>query len=341
MNDTAMTKFAETLFSNYDASQIHARNHRNAIVMYSGGMDSTVALWWALDHYENVRILTVNYNQPHVIEIGHAEKIVSLNKTNHRIIRADFPKDFWGLQNHLTRGQACLMTSFAALDIGHEGADIVMGILSTDLYGDCDRNFLDSLAGVLYHDDDTEKIGIATPLRAVRNKTDVIAMGFYYGAPTELTWTCRDPFQGKPCHSCPQCRARDNALESFFSAYGINEQEYSAWNACFGSPFHPIFREPSHDLKVLASAYILAGGLKNSIPCLCYDAPDGTCRIASHIHAADHLPKKSRFLNVLPVSGELDDHSRWEICICEDETIAFTDRLPDIDVIEQALVRKA
>ena len=31
-----------------DKTQIHARNNKNAIVMYSGGLDSTVALWWTI-----------------------------------------------------------------------------------------------------------------------------------------------------------------------------------------------------------------------------------------------------------------------------------------------------
>ena len=38
----------------FDNSQIHERNGKNAIVMLSGGLDSAVALWWALDRYENI-----------------------------------------------------------------------------------------------------------------------------------------------------------------------------------------------------------------------------------------------------------------------------------------------
>ena len=154
MKDTTINLFSSGLLSKapvFDAENIHAQNHKNAIVMFSGGMDSTVSLWWALDNYENVEILIVDYNQPHAIEIDHAFNIAKMVDAKHQKLKVDFPTSFWGIENHLTRGQACLMTSLAALNISHDGADIVMGILSTDNYGDCDREFLDHIASVLFH----------------------------------------------------------------------------------------------------------------------------------------------------------------------------------------------
>lgn len=51
-----------------DESEIHCNNKKNAIVMYSGGLDSTVSLFWALDHYKSVKVLIVDYNQQHSME---------------------------------------------------------------------------------------------------------------------------------------------------------------------------------------------------------------------------------------------------------------------------------
>lgn len=240
----------------FDESQIHARNHKNAIVMFSGGADSTVTLWWALDNYENVKVLTIDYNQPHVIEVDHANIIAKMANVKHQQIKVDIPHSFWGIENHLTRGQACLMTSLAALDISHDGADIVEGILRMDLYGDCNRDFLDAIAGVLYHDADWNSIGIATPLRAVQDKTDVFALGYQYGVPINLTWTCRDPLDGKPCHRCIQCKERDNALDSFFKKYNIDKDTYEKWTSVLGSPYHPQFCDVSRDLEIIVQAYI-------------------------------------------------------------------------------------
>ena len=327
----------------FDGSQIHARNHKNAIVMFSGGVDSTVSLWWALDNYENVKVLTVDYNQPHVIEVEHAKEIATMTNVIHQKIKLDIPQSFWGIENHLTRGQACLMTSLAALDISHDGADIVEGILRTDFYGDCDRDFLDSIAGVLYHDDDRKSIGIATPLRAVQDKADVIALGYQYGIPFNLTWTCRNPKDGEPCHQCMQCRQRDNALQDFYARYNIDESDHKKWMGVLGSPYHPHFCDVPHDLKIFAQAYLQAGAFKQGKPSWCYYAPDGTRRISSHIQSA-HNPvflSHGDLVNTISVHGYLDDHYRWEVCICVDGSVAATNRLPELSTVERALIEKA
>lgn len=327
----------------FDESQIHARNHKNAIVMFSGGVDSAVALWWALDNYENVKVLIVDYNQPHVIEVEHANVIAEMVNVIHQKIKVGIPSSFWGIENHLTRGQACLMTSLAALDISHDGADIVEGILRTDLYGDCDRDFLDAIAGVLYHYADWNSIGIATPLRAVQDKTDVLALGYQYGVPINLTWTCRDPQAGKPCHRCMQCEQRDNAMESFFKKYNVDEDTYQEWMNVLGSPYHPLFCDVSRDLTIIAQAYIQAGAFKQGTPSWCYLAPDGTKRVSTHIHAVrdPHYLAQGELLNVISAHGYLDDHYRWEVCISADGSVATTDRLPESSVIERALIEKA
>ena len=327
----------------FDKSQTHERNGKNATVMLSGGLDSAVALWWALDRYENMKALTVDYNQPHIIEVDHAKQFARLTGIPHQIIKVDFPLDFWGLENHLTRGQACLMTSLAAIDISHDGLDIVMGILKTDMYGDCDRNFLDSLANVLFHPNDWNPIGIATPLRAVKDKTDVIAWGYQLGVPTNLTWTCREPLSGKPCHRCMQCQQRDSAYDEFFRRYRINEDDYFNWNSVLGSPYHPFFHEAPRDLAVFTEAFLQAGAFKTGVDCYCYDAPDGTKRVSSHIKSVDgiEIPTSHSLVKAIAIHGFLDDGYRWEVCLCADGTVAYTERLPISDIIETALIKKA
>ena len=327
----------------FDNSQIHERNGKNAIVMLSGGLDSAVALWWALDHYENIKALTVDYNQPHVLEIEHATQLANLTGIYHQMIKVDFPLNFWGLESHLARGQAWLITSLAAIEISRDGLDIVMGILKTDMYGDCNRDFLDSLAGVLFHPNDWNPIGIATPLRAVEDKTDVMAWGYQLGVPADITWSCRDPFDGKPCHRCIQCQQRDFAYNEFFKRYKINEEDYNNWNSVLGSPFHPFFHEASRELEVIIEAFLQAGAFKTGIDCYCYDAPDGTKRVSSHIKSIGDLkiPTSHSIIKAVAASGFLNDGYRWEVCLCADGTVAYTDRLPLSNVIEAALIKKA
>lgn len=346
MKDTTINSFSSGLLAKapvFNAENIHAKNHKNAIVMFSGGMDSTVSLWWALDNYENVEVLIVDYNQPHVIEIDKAFNIARMVDVKHQKLKVDFPTSFWGIENHLTRGQACLMTSLAALNISHDGADIVMGILSTDNYGDCDRDFLDHIASVLFHPNDWADIGIATPLRALKSKSDVIALGYQYGAPLSLSWTCRDPMNGEPCHNCMQCRQRDEAFEAFYLDYGISQAEYDKWSSIHASPYHPYFRKVSRDIHIVVEAFLQAGGFKHGKKCYVYTSPDGKQRVSTHISSMEpfsHAGSDS-FMDLISVHGYMPNNYRWELCVCSDGTIAATDILPDVSTIEEALVKKA
>lgn len=330
---------------NFNNNEIHNKNSDNAIVMFSGGMDSTVALIWALNNYKNVKVLTIDYNQPHVIETKVAEKILNLLGVQHQLIKVDLPKEFWGINNYLTRGQACFMTSIAALDIGHEGADIVLGILKTDFYGDCNREFLDLLADVLDHPDDWDKIGIATPLRAVNNKASVIALGYKFGAPMSATWTCRHPVNDSPCFICMQCKERERAKKDFKNEYGVSWTTLCEWQNIWGSPYHPSFENASRELEILASSFSNVGGLNSCNRGWKYLAPDGKSRISSLIKNPN--PELIKNYNHgeecmhIRAHGFFDDGELWEVCICEDGTVAATERIPDLEVIEKKLIGEA
>lgn len=329
----------------FNKNEIHNRNGKNAIIMFSGGMDSTVALMWALNNYKNVKVITIDYNQPHNIETKIAEKILNLFDVQHQLIKVDLPKEFWGLKNFLTRGQACFMTSIAALDIGHEGADIVLGILKTDFYGDCDREFLDSLASVLDHPNDWDIIGIATPLRAVNNKASVIALGYKFGAPMNASWTCRHPVNDSPCFTCMQCKEREKAKLDFDNDYGVGWNTLCKWQNVLGSPYHPSFENSSKELEILASSFSNVGGLNACYKGWKYLSPDGQLRISSLIKNPNpemienyHLGEECMHIRA---HGFFDDGEMWEVCICKDGTVAATERIPNLELIEKKLIEEA
>ena len=60
------------------------QNNSNALVIFSGGLDSTTCLLWALKNYDNVFTITYNYNQTHKIETDYAQKIVNLLNSSYR-----------------------------------------------------------------------------------------------------------------------------------------------------------------------------------------------------------------------------------------------------------------
>lgn len=328
----------------FDETEIHCRNHERAIVVFSGGFDSTVALWWAMFHYKSIRLVAVDYNQFHKEEIIHAKKIASLAGLDLDLIKLDIPMDFWGINNNLTRGQAGLMTGIVALDIDNNGADIVHGILRTDTYPDCDRDYLDTLAGILPNTKDTGEIGIATPLRAVKDKQAVCILGFLYGAPMKWTWSCRTPENEKPCGKCSPCQARNAIWDEMTSHYSTTREEINAWQDVLGSPMHPIFREPPHELSILVKAFVEMGGLKICKPGWKYVGPDTKHRIATWIQNPDAIVfsgrRKGELCQHIEIHGNLENGVWWQIVICEDHSVAYTNCIPDIDVVEQLLKDK-
>ena len=62
---------------------------KKGLVLFSSGIDSTTALYWALKNFEEVIALTFDYGQKHRIEIEMARKIANKLKINHKILRID------------------------------------------------------------------------------------------------------------------------------------------------------------------------------------------------------------------------------------------------------------
>jgi 7-cyano-7-deazaguanine synthase len=62
---------------------------KKSVVLFSGGIDSTTALYWALDSYHKVFALTFDYGQRHRIEITMAQKIAQKLKVPHKILNVD------------------------------------------------------------------------------------------------------------------------------------------------------------------------------------------------------------------------------------------------------------
>ena len=325
-----------------DRTQICARNGQNAIVLCSGGVDSTVSLWWALTHYKKVKAITINYNQPHNAEIECAKAIVGMTGIKHDIIKVDVPKHFASIEKHYTRGQSNFVISLAALDIGNEGADVVIGTLTTDPYKDGKREYLNMLADIIHRQDDHGIIGIATPLHALKDKAAVAALGYQFGSPMYLSWTCRFPIGSHPCFACSQCRERTKAFDELSTEYGVNNTDLHIWQERLGSPYHPSFNNVSNEIKGMADGFTKAGGIIRGTSGWRYRSPDGSERLASLVKypTKRHVNMFGSKLtsNHIRVHGEFDDGSLWEVCVCTDGSVATTAKLPSLDVIEKALI---
>ncbi len=62
---------------------------RAALVLYSGGVDSTTALYWARDSFENVQALSFSYGQRHHVELTLARRLTRRLHIPHRVLKVD------------------------------------------------------------------------------------------------------------------------------------------------------------------------------------------------------------------------------------------------------------
>ena len=221
-----------------------------ALVLFSGGVDSTTCLAIAVDKYgkENVIALSVSYGQKHTKEIQAAEKIaayygVKLKRLDLTRIFEDsncsllssssdeIPKESYSEQLKKTDGKpvstyvpfrnGLFLSCAASVALSNDCTEIYYGVHSDDsagnAYPDCSIDFNNAINSAIY-------IGSGNQLKVVApfvsmNKAQVVAKGLTLNVPYQMTWSCYEGNE-KPCGVCGTCRDRAAA----FKANGITEE---------------------------------------------------------------------------------------------------------------------
>lgn len=208
-----------------------------AVVVFSGGQDSTTCLFWALQQFKEVEAVTFNYNQRHRLEIECAANIAKELGVKHTILDMGLLNQL--APNALTRndieitqedgelpstfvdGRNLLFLSFAAVLAKQVGArHIITGVCETDFsgYPDCRDVFVKSLNVTLNLAMDYEFV-IHTPLMWL-NKAQTWKMADELGAfdfVREKTLTCYEGIIGDGCGECPACKLRKAGLDTFIA----------------------------------------------------------------------------------------------------------------------------
>ncbi len=204
----------------------------NALVILSGGQDSTTCLYWALNRFAAAEALTFDYGQRHRIELDCAAKVASFAGVPHTTLHIDTFAELGGnaltdaslpvreapaggLPSTFVPGRNLVFLTFAAAYAWQCGiTDLVTGVAQTDYsgYPDCRRETIDALIRALNLGMERD-FTIHTPLMNL-SKRETVELARDLGAldAMALTHTC---YLGKrpPCGECPSCRLRARGFE--------------------------------------------------------------------------------------------------------------------------------
>lgn len=208
----------------------------SALVVHSGGMDSTTALYLALTLYDDVAAVSVNYGQRHSTELAHAAAICDAIGVEHAVVdlsgvgRAlagsaltddvDVPHGHYADETMratvVPNRNAILSNVVAGMAVAQRRDAIVLGVHAGDhpIYPDCRPEFIEALQLLLdvanegYH-----RLLVHAPFVNV-DKTAIVRLGAALGVPYERTWSCYEGRNdGVHCGACGTCVERREAFE--------------------------------------------------------------------------------------------------------------------------------
>jgi 7-cyano-7-deazaguanine synthase len=211
--------------------------NEKAVVVFSGGQDSTTCLFWALKNFGEVATVTFDYGQRHSNEIEYARaiakelgvsfKVLDMNLINQLSANAltrddiEVKEDDGELPSTFVPGRNHLFLSFAAVYADAIGArHLITGVSETDFsgYPDCRDNFIKSLNVTLNLAMDGRFV-IHTPLMWL-DKSEVWALADEHDAfefVQEKTLTCYNGIPSSGCGECPACLLRNEGLATYLS----------------------------------------------------------------------------------------------------------------------------
>lgn len=214
-----------------------------ALVLFSGGVDSTTCLAIAIDRYgkENVVALSVSYGQKHTKEVEAADNIAKHYGVE--FIKLDLaemfkysdcsllqhsdkevPHESYAEQIKKTDGSpvstyvpfrnGLFIASAASIALSKGCGVILYGAHADDAagnaYPDCSEVFNNAMNTAVW-EGSGHQVKIEAPFVGM-NKAGVVKTGLALGVPYELTWSCYEGHD-KPCGVCGTCIDRQKAFE--------------------------------------------------------------------------------------------------------------------------------
>lgn len=211
-----------------------------ALVVYSGGQDSTTCLFWAKKHFDLVFAIAFNYGQRHLVELEAARKIaecaevplqifqlnllsgISHNALTDTAMDVETDKPDHRPPNTLVEGRNMLFLTYAAIFAKVNNIhNLITGVGQADFsgYPDCRNDFIVSLNQTLNLSMDYE-YHIHTPLMWL-DKSEIWKMADdlrVFEIVRDQTVTCYHGFTGEGCGTCPSCRLRNRGLNKYLNS---------------------------------------------------------------------------------------------------------------------------
>ncbi len=197
-----------------------------ALVLHSGGQDSTTCLVWTLKKFKKVHVISFDYGQRHKTELKAARAIARKLEVPYKLIKLPFIKELTnnaltnskieirkskgGLPSTFVDGRNHMFLSVAAIYAKQKGIpNLVTGVCQTDYsgYPDCRDDFIKSLQKTLqlamkY------PFKIHTPLMKLTKAQSIKLMQKLGGLELlKYTLTCYEGTR-PACGKCPACKLR-------------------------------------------------------------------------------------------------------------------------------------
>lgn len=218
-----------------------SQTKRKAVVVFSGGQDSTTCLLYAVQQYDEVHAITFDYGQRHVQEIEVARQIATdLGLAAHKVLDVGLLNELAvsaltrdaipvsndlqenGLPNTFVPGRNILFLTLAAIYAYQVGADtVITGVCETDFsgYPDCRDEFVKALNHAVKLGMERD-VKFEAPLMWL-NKAETWALADKIGRldyVRQKTLTCYNGVIGDGCGECPACKLRAKGLHDYQQA---------------------------------------------------------------------------------------------------------------------------
>lgn len=213
---------------------------KKAVIVHSGGMDSSLCLALAIQEFGASEVLSLSftYNQRHSVELGRARRISQHFNVDHVEVNLNCLSELTEsalignnqaiehnpnqAPNTLVVGRNGLMARLGAIHAQSLGARcIYMGVMELEEansgYRDCSRLYMDLIEQALRLDFADPNFEIRTPLVKM-NKKETMELGHKLGVIEYLlenTITCYEGIEKEGCMKCPACQLRNQGLKVF------------------------------------------------------------------------------------------------------------------------------